>query len=58
MNRSLILKNQKGQGLTEYMLLVALIAIATLAVTKQFGSVVKERIDDAKQKIVDQVSIR
>ncbi len=31
-------KNRKGQGMTEYIIIVALIAVATIAVVKLFGN--------------------
>ncbi|MCB0394527.1 MAG: hypothetical protein KDD25_08200 [Bdellovibrionales bacterium] len=31
------MKNQKGQGLVEYLIIVALIAVASIAVTKVLG---------------------
>lgn len=36
------LRRQRGQGMTEYILLVALIAIACIAAVKYFGSKTKE----------------
>lgn len=32
------IKNQKGQGMTEYILIVALIAVAVIAAVKFFGN--------------------
>ncbi|MGM0416714.1 MAG: hypothetical protein ACQEQK_07155 [Thermodesulfobacteriota bacterium] len=37
------LKNQSGQGMTEYIIIVALIAIAAIAVFTYFGSTVQEQ---------------
>ncbi len=41
--RSLKLK-QAGQGMTEYIIIVALIAVAAIAVTQLFGSTVRNQI--------------
>ena len=37
MHLSHLLKDERGQGLTEYILLVSLIAIALIVITKFFG---------------------
>ncbi|HXB98218.1 MAG TPA: hypothetical protein VNZ54_09205 [bacterium] len=41
------LRTQRGQGMTEYILLVALIAIACIAAVKYFGSKTKEGFQTA-----------
>lgn len=43
MNVSKRLNNQSGQGMTEYIIIVALIAIAAIAVFTYFGSTVQEQ---------------
>jgi len=45
------LKNQRGQGMTEYILLVALIAIAAIAAVKYFGSKTKEGFEAAADAV-------
>ena len=35
---SILRRSRKGQGMTEYIIIVALIAIATIAVVKLFGN--------------------
>ncbi len=44
MRRSLrrLLKSQKGQGMTEYLIIVALIAIAAIGVVTVFGRDIRE----------------
>ncbi len=49
---------QKGQGLTEYMILVALVAVAGLGAAKTFGTTVKNKISDAKVKLNEEINIR
>lgn len=39
--------NQKGQGMTEYILIVALIAVAVIGAVKYFGSTTKKGFSDA-----------
>ena len=41
------LRTQRGQGMTEYILLVALIAIACIAAVKYFGAKTKEGFQTA-----------
>lgn len=44
-------KNQRGQGMTEYILLVALIAIAAIAAVRYFGSKTKEGFQQAADAV-------
>lgn len=50
--------NQKGQGLTEYLILLVLIAIISIGATKELGKSVKGRLDKAKKKINAEIVIR
>lgn len=38
-----ILKNQRGQGLIEYLIIVALMGVATIAIIRVMGEVVSKR---------------
>jgi Flp pilus assembly pilin Flp len=38
MNRSMKFRNRKGQGLTEYIIVVALVAIAAIGIVNVFGN--------------------
>ena len=38
MKKSGLIQNQRGQGMTEYILIVALIAVAVIAAVKFFGN--------------------
>lgn len=53
-----LIQNQKGQGIMEYMILTSLIGVITLVTIKNFGSVVNERIEKMKQKIVKTIDIK
>lgn len=44
-------KNQRGQGMTEYILLVALIAIAAIAAVRYFGAKTKEGFETAADAV-------
>lgn len=50
-----VLKNQKGQGVMEYVIISSLIGIFCLVTVKQFGSVIQERIRDMKEQIVKNI---
>lgn len=52
------LLNQKGQGIMEYVILTSLIGIISLIAVKNFGEVVKKRIDNMRSQIVSEIKIR
>jgi len=45
------LSDEKGQGLTEYLILLFLISVISIGVTKQLGSVIQNRLKTAKENI-------
>ena len=47
------LKDKKGQGMSEYLILVLLIAVGSIAATQSLGSTVFRKIHQIKQKISD-----
>lgn len=53
-----IFLNQKGQGIMEYIILSSLIGIFCLVTMKQFGGVLKERIEHMKEEIVKNVELK
>ena len=44
MNKFSIRRKQLGQGMTEYIIIVALIAVAAIAVTQLFGTTVRSQM--------------
>ena len=56
MNR--LLRNQKGQGIMEYVIISSLVGICCLIAVKEFGDVVKKRIDNMKGQITDEISLK
>lgn len=44
-------KNNQGQGMSEYLILVLLIAVGSIAATQSLGSTVFKKISQIKQKI-------
>ena len=49
-------RSSQGQGLTEYILLVALIAIAAIAAVKYFGRTASDSFKSAGDQIANQVN--
>jgi len=45
------LKNKKGQGMVEYILIIVLVVIIVIAGLKLFGSNLKQMFDTSNQKI-------
>ncbi|MBT7611113.1 MAG: hypothetical protein HN576_15235 [Bacteriovoracaceae bacterium] len=53
-----ILKNQKGQGVLEYVIIASLVGIFCLVAVKQFGLVVQKRINNMKEQIVTNLPLK
>lgn len=51
-------KNQKGQGVMEYVILTSLIGIFSLMAVKNFGDVIEKRIENMKEYVVKQVPLK
>lgn len=51
-------KNQKGQSILEYVLLVGLIAIGSLAAIQGFGETLKNKIEAIESKTKKALKIR
>lgn len=43
--------NQQGQGLTEYLMLLFLISVISIGVTKSLGSLIRHKLETAKNHI-------
>jgi len=43
--------DRSGQGLTEYLVLVILIAVGSIGMTRLLGTAIKDRIEDAKIQV-------
>jgi len=52
-----LLKNQQGQALMEYVIVSGLVGIMCLVAVKQFGTVIKQRVGDMKEQIVENIDI-
>lgn len=53
-----LVKNQKGQGIMEYVIISSLIGICCLAAVKQFGEVVQKRINNMKSEISSEITLK
>ena len=49
--------DEKGQGLTEYIMLVMLIAIVSIGVTQTLGSRIKSKIAEAERHVNSDIVI-
>lgn len=49
--------DQKGQGLTEYIMLLLLISVTSIAVTKTLGTTIRTKIMEAHKEI-DSISVK
>jgi Flp pilus assembly pilin Flp len=48
-------KNQKGQGVMEYVIISSLVGIVCITAVKGFGTVIEERINDMKESITKNI---
>jgi hypothetical protein len=55
-NRKLL--NRRGQGLTEYLILLILVAVVAIGVTRELGRTVANKIEIAKKRISSEVDYR
>jgi len=46
-----LLKNQKGQGIMEYVIISALVGICCIGAMTQFGDAINKRIAEMKSKV-------
>jgi hypothetical protein len=53
-----ILSNHRGQGVMEYLILSSLVGVFCLIAVKQFGEVVKVRIEKMKSHITKNIEIK
>lgn len=52
------LKNQKGQGIMEYVIISSLVGICCLVAVRQFGDVVQKRIENMKSQVTQEIKLR
>jgi Flp pilus assembly pilin Flp len=54
-NAKSLLRNQKGQGVMEYVIISSLVGIVCITAVKGFGGVIKTRVESMKSSIVDNI---
>ena len=54
----LLIKNQKGQGIIEYVIISSLIGICCLVAVRQFGEVIQKRIENMKSQLNEEIQLR
>ena len=52
-----IIKNNKGQGVMEYMIITSLVGILCITAVKNLGSSIKTRIDESKKQITRSIKL-
>lgn len=55
--KNMLVKNDKGQGVMEYIILTGLVGIFCLAAVKKFGTSIETRIEQMNKKIVKEIEI-
>jgi hypothetical protein len=53
-----LFKNEKGQGVMEYVIISSLVGISCLVAVRQFGDVIQKRIDNMKAQISDEIILK
>jgi hypothetical protein len=53
-----IAKNEKGQGVMEYIILSSLVGIFCLVAVSQFGNVLQKRIQNMREMIVKEIPLK
>lgn len=50
-------KNQKGQGMMEYMIISGVVGILCLGAMKEFGGSIKQNIETMKKRIDKEIKV-
>lgn len=53
-----LLKNQKGQGIMEYVIISSLIGICCLVAVRQFGEVIQKRVENMKSQVTQEIALK
>jgi hypothetical protein len=51
-------KNQKGQGIMEYVIISSLVGICCLVAVRQFGEVIQKRIENMKGQVTSEIQLK
>lgn len=53
-----LIKNEKGQGIMEYVIISSLVGICCLVAVRQFGDVIQKRINNMKGQISQEIELK
>lgn len=53
-----LIRNQKGQGIMEYVIISSLVGICCLVAVREFGEVVQKRITNMKSQVVQEIRLK
>lgn len=53
-----LIKNEKGQGIMEYVIIASLVGICCLVAVKEFGEVVQTRIQNMKSYVSQEIDLK
>ncbi len=53
-----VIKNQKGQGIMEYVIISSLVGICCLIAVREFGEVIQNRITSMQAQVVKELKIK
>jgi Flp pilus assembly pilin Flp len=53
-----LIKNEKGQGIMEYVIISSLVGICCLMAVKEFGAVVQKRIENMKSQVSNEIDLK
>lgn len=56
--KNTVLQNESGQGLTEYIVLLILVSVVSIAAVSTLGRTVKGKIEEASRQINSGVSLK
>jgi Flp pilus assembly pilin Flp len=54
----ILIRNQRGQGIIEYVIISSLIGICCLVAVRQFGEVIQKRIENMKSQLTEEIKLR
>lgn len=58
MKKFKFMRNQKGQGVMEYIILSSLVGIFCLVAVSQFGTVLQKRLENMRKTIVEEIPLQ
>lgn len=53
----MLILDKKGQGLTEYLMLLLLISVISIAATKSLGNTIKSKLQQARNHINSEITL-